>query len=920
MNIRQLLLTTATTALLLSPAYSAIKLDEIVVKGPTWNPLDSGRNDYNSRQINTYLTPNQDFKDLFRTDTNVQFNDSYKKDLRQSGDVDLSHDYKKQQWYTQKVLDQRPQGISISGGRFYENNLTVDGRYSSSKLTPNLRELSEAKSGAMGHIRGLRRAGSLNRTTDSFWVKPFDVEKAKIYDSNVPAKYGKFAGGVIDVETKKPTGKQNFTVYYDVAGSKWESIKNYGTATPHIEKKWTSYSLGGRFNSNEYTIKDDVKLSLAVGADRSRRTAASPRNAFYKRLGREVPAKMNSISENKDIKGKFKFRHDTEVDVTLNNQNYSIDNFPRFDNAAYVMDVEKRVGDVMSVTMNKKLTGGRTVNVSLSTTSNKMQRTSLTGWDLYDHSYSFLKDSNDKQTHGSFRANCGTTALTYTENGTDFSKDCQIGGYGDADETEKKQLLNVTYGMPSKWGRLEFGTSLEHDDLQFNRNQDSNYYYHKGIYDVSGIDSGKINSRKSKWNGQTDSATNTNFAKLKFLGDKVTCETESDSCKNGQYAFYYRERHQKKNVKFTGTERNAYMQLTRKVPYVPFDMKMRAGIRYDYDTLLKNNVFAPRLSLSHKINAFGEPWATTYGINRYYANSNATYHLLSKAVGAYTREYRKVKYVATGEKTLWTDEWFNKDGSAAGAEYKTANLKTPYSDEFSVATQSPEFGVGQFRFKYINRHSRDEFASSGSNPDKMTNDGRSKYRALNIEYQKTWGANTFFANTTFSSTKRNATSFIAQTKEKYDTEIVAYKGKTYKKSDINKKAAHYNRPQIYNFGYSRNIQVGGWGDVMAGITGQYTQSYTKIEPIYFNNGNDQDRQTIGGTAYDAYGDVKYPSRTDINGNISWNIKRNGDDTGVSVYTGINNLFNKRYEGPENGKVKSGIFRGRAFTFGTQVSF
>ena len=968
MKFKKILLTTATTALLLSPAYGAIKLDEIVVKGPTWNPLDSGRNDYNNRKINTYLTPSQDFKDLFRTDANVQFNDAYKKQLRNDdGASEQVNNNNVQKQYTQKVLDQRPASIAISGGKFYENNLTVDGRYSSSRLSPNLDEVAIKSDSTKEEIYDRRRAGSLNRSSDSQWVKPFDVEKAKIYDSNIPAQYGKFSGGVVDVKTKKPTGKQNFTFYYDIAGSKYEDLKYYNME-PTLREKWTSYNTGGRFNSNEYTIADNVKMSIAVAQDRGKRTAKLPTDYWMQKLGKSIPDQASSISTSQDIKGKFKFRHDTDVDVTLNKQKYSIENFPMsenlgvagFDENLYAMDIEKRLGDIMSVNVNKKLTGGRTVNVGFSNTSNTMLRNSLTGWDLFTHDGGQMTSGGT--TYGSYKPNCGNLddigVKKYIFMNPDLQRKtgadgCTIGGYGNADEIEKKRSVNFTYGMPSKWGRLEIGTSLQHDNLQFNRNRDSHQYSYKNstrntqtkqysgslsgslictfmsmnLCPVESADGKLTSTVKSKYTSYLGTAgvTNASWDSLRFMGPEVKCEVESDSCKTGDYAFYHRKKYAQKNVKVTGTERNAYMQLTRKLEN---KMTMRAGIRYDYDTLLKNSVFAPRLSLNHKINGYGGQWATTYGLNRYYANSNATYHLLRDAVGAYTSEWRKMKLDSSGN-TVWTDEWFTDTASGSqsdGAAFKYAGLKTPHKDELSVATQSPEFGMGQFRFKYVDRHGRNEFSTRvyGTNRT-ITNEGWSKYRSLAVEYQKTWGSNTFFANTTFASTKSNTSSFIAEPKEKLDTELVYYKGQLYKKADITKKASSYNEPQVYNFGYSRYINTGNWGGVMAGITGRYTESYEKIGLTYYNgtkgSGNyTADQVTIGGEDYYVYDDVKYPSRIDLNGRLSWNIARNGESTGVQVYTGINNLFNKRYKGPKNGKPKSGIYRGRSFTFGTQISF
>ena len=875
MKLKKLLLTTATTALLLSPAYGAIKLDEIVVKGPTWNPIDSGKNSYDSAKKDAFITPNQDLNDLFRTMPNVQYNGDFKKALRDNKTSATNKVAQKN--YMDQVLDQRPQSISISGGRFYENQFRVDGRDATTRLPVNQDELGMTD----GYYRNNRGAGWKNRSSNSEWVKPFDIETVDIYDSNIPAKYGNFAGGVVDVKTKKPTGgdKHSGTFYYDFSGSKWEETKYVGDV-PRVDEKWRANSMGIRINTKTYDLKDNKNVAFQVSANRSKRTASNvlSDNQIKSKIA-FAPDIAQSISKDQKVSAKVQLRHDTTMNVSLGKSQYDIDNVPDIDGTNNIMiyDIHQRLGETLSVSVDKKLSAGRNVNVAVNTTDNRLNRDGLGKWNTYVF-------AGYRLTNTAKENNCGGL------------RGCTLGGYGSAYEQENHRNVSVTYGMPSKWGRLEFGGGLQQATLKFKRNQDATNYYH------------------SDW---------TSNAK----GASTPCLTESITCKNNQYVLWQRDVYHAKDVKVSGTEKDAYVQLTRKAPYLP-DMTMRAGIRYDYDTLLKNNVFAPRLSLSHDINAFGKPWKTSYGVNRYYAKSNAAYHIYSGHIAEKTKQNRIF------ENSKWSDKWTAGTNEKGTRNVINSNLKTPHKDEFSLATQSPEFGIGQFRIKGIYRSGKNEFTSDGKRNSAMTNDGWSKYRSLNLEYRKTWGANSFFANTTFSSNKTNARSYVNAKNGDTGQDIVSYKGKLTKRADLQKTASDYNKPQIYNFGYTRNVNTGNWGNVMAGITGRYTESHKKIGRTYFQDGTNPDEvnqagctQYSGGNVVartdgkcDLYGDIKHDSRLDLNGTVTWDVSRNGDPTGVSVYTGISNLLNTRYKGAQNGRKEKGIFRGRSFTFGTKVSF
>ncbi|MBN2069044.1 MAG: TonB-dependent receptor plug domain-containing protein [Opitutales bacterium] len=93
----------------------------------------------------------------------------------------------------ESILDVRPSRISISGGRYYDNNFIVDGM-STNTLHDATNDNIHDTDDPVGHPQ-------------TVFVNPQMIESVTVYDSNVPAAYGNFTGGVFEVETKDPSGE-----------------------------------------------------------------------------------------------------------------------------------------------------------------------------------------------------------------------------------------------------------------------------------------------------------------------------------------------------------------------------------------------------------------------------------------------------------------------------------------------------------------------------------------------------------------------------------------------------------------------------------------------------------------------------------------------------------------------------------------
>lgn len=93
-----------------------------------------------------------------------------------------------------------PPAVSISGGKTYQNNFMIDGIGNNSLLDPANSD-HKAKNDVSGHGQQIFLDADL-------------IKEIRVYDTNVPAEYGGFTGGVVDVDTVDPgydlKGKVNF--------------------------------------------------------------------------------------------------------------------------------------------------------------------------------------------------------------------------------------------------------------------------------------------------------------------------------------------------------------------------------------------------------------------------------------------------------------------------------------------------------------------------------------------------------------------------------------------------------------------------------------------------------------------------------------------------------------------------------------
>jgi len=104
-----------------------------------------------------------------------------------------------------------PPGVSISGGKIFENNFTIDAISNNSLLDPDGATDPVTNNDLPGHAQELFLDASL-------------IEKITVYDSNVSARYSAFKGGVVEAETLSPLPWFTGKLLYRTTRDEWTSF------------------------------------------------------------------------------------------------------------------------------------------------------------------------------------------------------------------------------------------------------------------------------------------------------------------------------------------------------------------------------------------------------------------------------------------------------------------------------------------------------------------------------------------------------------------------------------------------------------------------------------------------------------------------------------------------------------------------
>ncbi|ANB02846.1 hypothetical protein ECTOBSL9_2348 [Ectothiorhodospira sp. BSL-9] len=222
------------------------RLDTILVRPAEQTPLGgertaAGRYRFDARYIERFGGPDGSVDGVLRLVPGLQF-----------GESALT---------TESLLDLRPESFSISGGRFYENQFLLDGMSITNRLDP-----ASTNPNAISDVPGHEQSQFIDSAL---------IGEIRVFDSNVPAEFSRFTGGVVEVETRRAGMEADGSISYSTTRSDWVSYRTFtrdwdpdsGTLPP--EPPGTPEFSRDRLSLN-YATPIGEASGLVIGLSRAR--------------------------------------------------------------------------------------------------------------------------------------------------------------------------------------------------------------------------------------------------------------------------------------------------------------------------------------------------------------------------------------------------------------------------------------------------------------------------------------------------------------------------------------------------------------------------------------------------------------------------------------------------------------------------
>jgi hypothetical protein len=143
-----------------------------------------------------------------------------------------------------------PPLISISGGRAYENYYSVDGVGLNSLIDP-LADNQNAANEVPGHPQ---RA----------FIHQDLIDSVTVYDSNIPARYGRFVGGVVDAKTRRPSNEIGGNLSIRTTRDSWTEFTINSEDREDFDNS-SSFSQQPRFEKYDGGIELDIPINEEMG-------------------------------------------------------------------------------------------------------------------------------------------------------------------------------------------------------------------------------------------------------------------------------------------------------------------------------------------------------------------------------------------------------------------------------------------------------------------------------------------------------------------------------------------------------------------------------------------------------------------------------------------------------------------------------
>ena len=585
--------TSSDSASILPP----VQANELLIKSTpitAMAPVYQGEQVVDRQMIESLPSGNGDITSLLRTNPNVQF-DNGQLSSKTPGEI-------------------APANISINGARPWQNLFVVDGMSMNNDLDPG--NTNDDFDELPGRSQGLALDTDL-------------LNDIKVYDSNVPAQYGGFNGGVIEANTRDPKADFHGKISVQMSRSEWTRY-HLNEDDPDLE----SFEAGfGNNNQPEFkklitrtTLEGHLTENLGLLGSFSRKDSTMPTRVFavsnQTETANQTEVQTRRI-DNYFLKGVWQANEDWKLDVSLTHAPETAKTFGP--NSLYSDREMDAGGDSLSARL--------VWNAPLARVEQNLSWSQLNTSRYSDSDYMITWNTSDNK-------NWSTTPFAVE------------GGFGDLEETQK----NLAYKLKADWNSfnwlgvdhtLQTGLELSQSSASYERAKPySSFGMAKASYCTALDPLCVMGPTLSNWDGQYAN-------KMTVTQGKIAFDTRS-------WALYLQDEMR-------------YKRLT-----------VRPGVRVDGDDYMNQVTVAPRLAI--ELDVFGDGTTRiTGGANRYYGRNLYTYRLRD-GVAAMSTEYTRANPGADWVKSKRTanDSKFNQLNVPYDDELTLGLSHVQWNTEFAV--------------------------------------------------------------------------------------------------------------------------------------------------------------------------------------------------------------------------------------------
>ncbi|KRB04430.1 TonB-dependent receptor [Lysobacter sp. Root690] len=764
-----------------APSPSVYTYDPVKVIGQRLFPYQEGLV-LDRAYIDEQIRGNGDIGSLLRINPNVQF-DETSRTSRNMGEI-------------------RPADISINGGLYYQNSFLLDGASFNNDLDPVGPSSPANIQDVPSHTQGIALDTSL-------------IGTLTVYDSNVPAAYGGFNGGVVEAESRKARDAFSGSVALRMARSAWNEAHIAEPALgdfeqsateaqqPNYDKYELRATLEGRSRNGLGLIGNIVRTRsvIPLRGYTSGRSSASDDNE------KEQVRENTSASLRADWSNGEGLELGASVTYAPTDERYFIINAK---NGFYDL---KQGGPVTSFRINWQH-GAWTWRNSLSYSQLDSSRRSEV-----DYWKSWARSSE---------MDWGVTTLSAE------------GSWGNIDQSDR----SIGYKLSLERDALHWGRS-EHR-LQYGLEyRDRKAEYHRLNDHYSWLDPLATNTCTDRLG-----AIDTNGCSL----SPVLATGNGVVKGRGQY-FSRRAIYREGYFGASNREWSVFAQDDVRLGR----WSLRPGVRVDGDSLMGKTTVAPRLAMSW--DAFGNrDTLFTAGLNRYYGRSFFSYKLREG------RESLQLEQRRTSN-LIWTDV------RQYPTNYRFDQLRIPYSDEVSAGINQRWAGL-DLNLKYVRRENRDEVLresipsldTSGQYATRIsryTNRGQSRSQTYTLSVGPStplrWAGSVTNAQLAFDYTdvRRNYNDYETAYSDAFD-DNVRYDGKIMRRWDIPARA--FNRPWTARLATQTRLPEAGllWSNFL-----RYRGGYRGLREL--------GREVYNGESIAVIEEIAYPKSWTWDSSVEWSL-------------------------------------------------